>query len=174
MSGSGEGGVESGQSGLSSTRGSDKNNMSSSMTSSFVRRGLVGIVAGCALIGALSAQAAESQPTAPILIKFSHITADTTPKGQGALLFKKLVEERLAGKVKVEVYANSTLFGDGEELAALADGRVQMLAPSLSKFDKYTKRLQVFDLPFLFDDQAAVDRFLKREKSRELLRSMNS
>lgn len=111
---------------------------------------------------------------APIVIKFSHVSAESTPKGQGALLFKKLVEERLAGKVKVEVFANSELFGDGEELAALSDGRVQMLAPSLSKFDKYTKRLQVFDLPFLFTDQAAVDRFLKREKSRELLRSMNS
>ncbi len=72
-------------------------------------------------LGALSAHAAESQPTAPILIKFSHITADSTPKGQGALLFKKLVEERLAGKVKVkvDVYANSSLYGDGKEMEAL-------------------------------------------------------
>ncbi|CDM39923.1 hypothetical protein [Ectopseudomonas oleovorans] len=76
----------------------------------FVRRGLAGVLAGCAL----SAHAAD-----PILIKFSHITADSTPKGQGALLFKKLVEERLAGKVKVDVYANSSLYGDGKEMEAL-------------------------------------------------------
>ncbi|WP_170961157.1 hypothetical protein [Ectopseudomonas oleovorans] len=89
------------------------------MKFSFVRRGLAGVLAGCALLGALSAHAAESQPTAPILIKFSHITADSTPKGQDALLFKKLVEERLAGKVKVDVYANSSLYGDGKEMEAL-------------------------------------------------------
>jgi C4-dicarboxylate-binding protein DctP len=131
-------------------------------------------LAFAALLLTASPSMATAEDGAPIVIKFSHVSAESTPKGQGALLFKKLVEERLAGKVKVEVYANSALFGDGEELAALADGRVQMLAPSLSKFDKYTKRLQVFDLPFLFTDQAAVDRFLKREKSRELLRSMNN
>ena len=84
------------------------------MKFSFVRRGLAGVLAGCALLGALTAHAAD-----PILIKFSHITADSTPKGQGALLFKKLVEERLAGKVKVDVYANSSLYGDGKEMEAL-------------------------------------------------------
>jgi len=107
-----------------------------------------------------------------IVIKFAHVVADDTPKGKGALLFQKLTHERLAGKVKVEVYPNSTLVGDADEMQALLDGRVQLLAPSLSKFDKYTKKLQVFDLPFLFDDEAAVDRFQKREMSRELLRSM--
>ncbi|RFQ09770.1 C4-dicarboxylate ABC transporter, partial [Pseudomonas sp. ATCC 13867] len=59
---------------------------------------------------------------APIVIKFSHVVADDTPKGRGALLFKKLVEERLAGEVKVEVFPNSTLFGDADELQALRDG----------------------------------------------------
>ncbi|WP_447745773.1 TRAP transporter substrate-binding protein [Pseudomonas nicosulfuronedens] len=108
----------------------------------------------------------------PIVIKFSHVVADDTPKGRGALLFKKLVEERLAGQVKVEVFANSTLFGDADELQALKDGKVQMLAPSLSKFEGYTKQLEVFDLPFLFDDLEAVKRFQKRDKSRELLHSM--
>ena len=108
----------------------------------------------------------------PIVIKFAHVVADDTPKGKGALLFKKLVEERLAGKVAVEVYPNSSLVGDADEMQALLDGKVQMLAPSLSKFDKYTKKLQVFDLPFLFDDAAAVQRFQQREMSRELLRSM--
>lgn len=108
----------------------------------------------------------------PIVIKFSHVVAEDTPKGRGAQLFKELVEQRLGDKVKVEVYPNSTLFGDEDELQALRDGKVQMLAPSLSKFDAYTKQLQVFDLPFLFDDLEAVKRFQKREKSRELLRSM--
>ena len=108
----------------------------------------------------------------PIVIKFAHVVADDTPKGKGALMFQKLVDERLGGKVKVEVYPNSTLVGDADEMQALLDGRVQMLAPSLSKFDRYTKKLQVFDLPFLFDDEEAVARFQKREMSRELLRSM--
>ena len=108
----------------------------------------------------------------PILIKFSHVVADTTPKGQGALLFQQLVEERLAGKVKVEVYPNSSLFGDGKEMEALLLGDVQMIAPSLAKFEHYTKQLQVFDLPFLFDDIAAVDRFQQGEAGQSLLRSM--
>src|SRR5690606_39588044 len=75
----------------------------------------------------------------PILIRFSHVVADDTPKGKGALLFKKLAEERLAGKVRVEVYPNSTLYGDADEMEALLDGRVELLAPSLSKFDRYTR-----------------------------------
>ena len=108
----------------------------------------------------------------PFVIKFAHVVTDDTPKGKGALLFQKLVHERLAGKVKVEVYPNSTLVGDADEMQALMNNEVQMLAPSLSKFGKYTKKLQVFDLPFLFDDQAAVQRFQNREASRELLRSM--
>jgi len=116
-----------------------------------------------------SVMAAEAEP---FVIKFAHVVADDTPKGKGALLFQKLVHERLAGKVKVEVYPNSTLVGDADEMQALLNNEVQILAPSLSKFGKYTKKLQVFDLPFLFDDDAAVQRFQSREMSRELLRSM--
>lgn len=126
------------------------------------------LVAGLCLVGA-PVMAAEDET---IVIKFAHVVADDTPKGKGALLFQKLAHERLAGKVKVEVYPSSTLVGDTDEMQALLDGRVQMLAPSLSKFDQYTKKLQVFDLPFLFDDEAALERFQKREMSRELLRSM--
>lgn len=66
----------------------------------------------------------------PIVIKFSHVVAEHTPKGQGAVLFKQLAEERLAGKVKVEVYPNSSLFGDGKEMEALLLGDVQLIAPS--------------------------------------------
>ena len=125
----------------------------------------------CALSLAIAgmAQAAE-----PIVIKFSHVVAENTPKGQGALLFKKLAEERLPGQVKVEVYANSSLFGDGKEMEALLLGDVQLIAPSLAKFEQYTKQLQVFDLPFLFDDIAAVDRFQQSAAGQGLLKSMES
>jgi C4-dicarboxylate-binding protein DctP len=108
----------------------------------------------------------------PVIIKFSHVVAEQTPKGQGALLFKKLVEERLPGKVKVEVYPNSSLFGDGKEMEALLLGDVQMIAPSLAKFEHYTKTVQLFDLPFLFDDISAVDRFQLSPQGQGLLKSM--
>lgn len=129
------------------------------------------LIATAAIAAVLAAGPALADD-GPILIKFSHVVADDTPKGKGALLFKKLVDERLAGKVKVEVYPNSTLYGDADEMKALLENKVQLLAPSLSKFEPYTKQLQVFDLPFLFDDLDAVKRFMKRDKSRELLRSM--
>jgi C4-dicarboxylate-binding protein DctP len=114
------------------------------------------------------AQAAD----APILIKFAHVVADNTPKGQGALLLKQLAEERLPGRVKVEVYPNSSLFGDGKEMEALLLGDVQMLAPSLAKFEQYAKPMQIFDLPFLFDNMEAVDRFQASPEGRGLLTSM--
>ncbi|VVO45580.1 C4-dicarboxylate-binding periplasmic protein DctP [Pseudomonas fluorescens] len=110
----------------------------------------------------------------PVIIKFSHVVAEQTPKGQGALMFKKLVEERLPGKVKVEVYPNSSLFGDGKEMEALLLGDVQMIAPSLAKFEQYTKTLQLFDLPFLFDDIAAVNRFQLSPQGQGLLKAMES
>ncbi|MBA1272993.1 C4-dicarboxylate TRAP substrate-binding protein DctP [Stutzerimonas azotifigens] len=108
----------------------------------------------------------------PIIIKFSHVVADNTPKGQGAIMFKRLAEERLPGKVKVEVYPNSSLFGDGKEMEALLLGDVQLIAPSLAKFEHYSKGVQVFDLPFLFNDIEAVDRFQQGEAGQKLLRSM--
>ncbi|OEC36454.1 C4-dicarboxylate-binding protein DctP [Pseudomonas cuatrocienegasensis] len=116
------------------------------------------------------AQAAEN----PIIIKFAHVVADNTPKGQGALLFKQLAEERLPGRVKVEVYPNSSLFGDGKEMEALLIGDVQLLAPSLAKFEQYAKPVQIFDLPFLFDNMAAVDRFQNGPAGRGLLTSMEN
>lgn len=123
----------------------------------------------CALSIGLAGMASAADP---ITIKFSHVVAEHTPKGQGAMLFKKLAEERLPGKVKVEVYPNSSLFGDGKEMEALLLGDVQMIAPSLAKFEHYTKQLQIFDLPFLFDDMAAVDRFQHSPQGQELLTSM--
>lgn len=116
-----------------------------------------------------SALAAE-----PIVIKFSHVVGEQTPKGQGALMFKKLVEERLPGRVKVEVYPNSTLYSDDKEMEALLLGDVQIIARSLAKFDQYTRTVQLFDLPFLFDDIGAVDRFQQGPEGQKLLKSMES
>ncbi|MGB7300859.1 MAG: DctP family TRAP transporter solute-binding subunit, partial [Burkholderiaceae bacterium] len=109
---------------------------------------------------------------APIVIKYSHVVTDATPKGQSALKFKELAEQMLPGKVEVQIFPNSQLFGDGKELEALLLGDVQIIAPSMSKFSKYTKKLQVFDLPFLFNDIDAVDRFQRGPKGQELLNSM--
>jgi C4-dicarboxylate-binding protein DctP len=110
---------------------------------------------------------------APIVIKYSHVVADVTPKGQAALKFKELAEKKLAGKVEVQVFPNSQLFGDGKEMEALLLGDVQIIAPSLAKFGKYTKQLQIFDLPFLFSDLDAVNRFQASAEGQALLNSMN-
>ncbi|MBS0449068.1 MAG: TRAP transporter substrate-binding protein [Proteobacteria bacterium] len=92
----------------------------------------------------------------PIVIKFSHVVAPDTPKGNGAQKFKELAEKNTGGKVKVEVYPNSQLYKDKEEMEALQLGSVQMLAPSLAKFGPLgVKEFEVFDLPFIFKDQAA-------------------
>jgi len=107
-----------------------------------------------------------------IVIKFSHVVAENTPKGRMANKFKELVEQRLPGKVKVEVYPNSQLFGDNKVLEAMLLGDVQLAAPSLSKFSRYTQKLQLYDLPFLFKDMAAVDRFQQSPPGQELLNSM--
>jgi C4-dicarboxylate-binding protein DctP len=88
----------------------------------------------------------------PIVIKFSHVVALDTPKGKGAEQFKKLAEERTKGRVKVEVYPNSQLYKDGEEMEALQLGSVQMLAPSVAKFGPLgVREFEVFDLPYIFD-----------------------
>ncbi len=109
-----------------------------------------------------------------IVIKFSHVVAENTPKGQMANKFRDLVAERLKGKVVVEVFPSSQLFGDNKVLEAILLGDVQMAAPSLSKFKKYTKKLQIFDLPFLFNDINAVDRFQQSPAGKSLLNSMES
>src|SRR5881398_1874800 len=87
----------------------------------------------------------------PIVIKFSHVVALDTPKGKGAERFKQLAEERTKGRVKVEVYPNSQLYKDGEEMEALQLGSVQMLAPSVAKFGPLgVREFEVFDLPYIF------------------------
>jgi len=125
-----------------------------------------GLVLAATLIAAPVVQAGE------IVIKFSHVVAENTPKGQAANKFRDIVNERLAGKVKVEVYPNSQLYGDNKVLEAMLLGDVQLAAPSLSKFKKYTKSLQLFDLPFLFKDIHAVERFQNSPAGQKLLLSM--
>jgi C4-dicarboxylate-binding protein DctP len=94
-----------------------------------------------------------AQAEEPIVIKFSHVVAADTPKGKAAEHFAKVAAEKTNGKVKVEVYANSTLYKDKEEVEALQLGSVQMLAPSLAKFAPLgVKEFEVFDLPYIFDD----------------------
>lgn len=103
------------------------------------------------LIACLLGGDALAQQTQPIIIKFSHVVAPDTPKGKGAEYFRKLAEERTKGRVKVEIYPNSQLYKDKEELEALQLGAVQMLAPSLAKFGPLgVKEFEVFDLPYIF------------------------
>jgi C4-dicarboxylate-binding protein DctP len=112
------------------------------------------IVLGTALAVALSAPALAQNP---IAIKFSHVVAPDTPKGKGSLKFKELAEKYTNGKVVVEVYPNSQLYKDNEELQALQLGAVQMLAPSLAKFGPLgVKEFEVFDLPFILPNKAAL------------------
>src|SRR3954470_22137480 len=117
---------------------------------------------------------AQLAQSAPLIVKVSHVVAENTPKGQAALKFKELAEKKLPGKVEVQVFPSSQLFGDGKEMEALLLGDVQIIAPSLSKFDRYTKKLQIFDLPFLFHDIQAVDRFQKSKEGLALLDSMKA
>ena len=102
-----------------------------------------------ALLASIGPAAAQT----PIVIKFSHVVAVDTPKGKGAEYFKKLAEERTKGRVKIEVYPNSQLYKDGEEMEALQLGSVQMLAPSVAKFGPLgVREFEVFDLPYIFDN----------------------
>src|SRR5256885_62644 len=96
---------------------------------------------------------ATAMAQSPIIIKFSHVVANDTPKGKGALKFKELAEKYTGGKVRVEVYPNSSLYKDKEEIEALQLGAVQILAPSTAKFAPLgAKEFEALDLPFLFAD----------------------
>jgi C4-dicarboxylate-binding protein DctP len=112
-----------------------------------------GLSLSLALAAVLAFGSASAQQ--PIVIKFSHVVAVDTPKGKGAEYFKKLAEERTKGRVKVEVYPNSQLYKDGEEMEALQLGSVQMLAPSVAKFGPLgVREFEVFDLPYIFETYA--------------------
>ena len=108
----------------------------------------------------------------PIVIKFSHVVAVDTPKGKAAEYFKKLAEERTKGRVKIEVYPNSSLFKDGEEMEALQLGSVQMLAPSLAKFGPLgVREFEVFDLPYIFDNSDELHKVTSGPVGAGLLRN---
>ncbi len=111
----------------------------------------------------------------PIVIKFSHVVANDTPKGKGADYFKKIAEERTRGRVKVEVYPNSQLYKDKEELEALSLGAVQMLAPSLAKFGPLgVTAFEVFDLPYIFDSYSELHRVTRGPIGRGLLKRLEA
>ena len=109
----------------------------------------------------------------PILIKFSHVVARDTPKGQAAEKFKELAEARTNGRVKVEIYPNSQLFKDKEELEALQMGSVQMLAPITSKFGPMgVREFEALDLPYLFTSEAALHKVTNGPIGQGLLRKL--
>ncbi|MBJ6799809.1 TRAP transporter substrate-binding protein [Geomonas propionica] len=129
------------------------------------------ILAGI-MVAALSTVAYAQQP---IVIKLSHVVAVDTPKGKAALQFKKFAEERSKGRVRVEVYANSMLYKDKEELEALQLGSVQMLAPSLSKFGPMgVKDFEAFELPYLFDDYADMHKVTQGPLGQQMLKKLES
>jgi C4-dicarboxylate-binding protein DctP len=111
----------------------------------------------------------------PIVIKFSHVVSPDTPKGRAAEKFAQLAAQYTNGQVKVEVYPGSRLYGDIEEFAALRSGWVQMLAPSLSKLSALgVREFEVFDLPYIFPDRAAVLRVMDGPIGQKLLQQLES
>jgi C4-dicarboxylate-binding protein DctP len=132
-----------------------------------IRNLVIGIAAAAFSLAAFAQQ--------PIVIKFSHVVSNDTPKGHAAEYFKKKAEELTGGKVKVEVYANSTLYKDKEEMEALQLGAVQMLAPALSKFGPLgVKEFEVFDLPFIFDDYNDLHKVTQGPVGRQLLDKLDA
>ena len=131
-------------------------------------------VASLLLVLALGASG-MAQAAGEIVIKFSHVVAPDTPKGRAAEKFKQLVEERTKGKVKVEVYPNSQLYKDREEIEALQLGAVQMLAPSLSKFGPLGAReFELFDLPYIFPNHDVVHRVMDGEVGKKLFAKLET
>lgn len=125
------------------------------------------------VIGAGLGLALAFSANAEITMKFSHVVAPTgNPKGEAAQALAQMVNERLAGKINMEVFPNSQLYNDDKVLEAMILGDAHLAAPSLSKFEKYSLAFRVFDLPFLFNDIEAVDRFQQGPVGQKILRSM--
>jgi C4-dicarboxylate-binding protein DctP len=137
-----------------------------------MRKMILGLTISCCLALNYTTALAKCDP-GEIVIKFSHVTnEDKHPKGIAAALFAKRVNDEMNGKACVQVFPNSTLYDDKKVLEAMLNGDVQMAAPSLSKFEKFTKKFRIFDLPFVFKDVVAVDRFQNSESGTKLLNSM--
>ena len=125
------------------------------------------------IMSVISTPLLASCDSGEIVIKFSHVTnTDKHPKGIAAALLEKRVNEEMNGKACMQVYPNSTLYDDKKVLEAMLNGDVQLAAPSLSKFEKFTKKFRIFDLPFLFKDVAAVNRFQNSKDGEKLKNSM--
>ncbi|MDC5807302.1 TRAP transporter substrate-binding protein [Vibrio europaeus] len=125
------------------------------------------------ILAVTSFTAAANCDPGETVIKFSHVTnTDKHPKGIAASLLEKRVNEEMNGKICMQVFPNSTLYDDNKVLEALLNGDVQLAAPSLSKFEKFTKKYRIFDLPFLFEDVEAVDRFQNSQAGEKLKNAM--
>jgi len=136
------------------------------------RRVAVAIVcAGLVACGG-AGEPGQSESTTYV-IKFPHVVAPSTPKGQAAERFKELAEARFPGRVKIEIYPSAQLMDDSDALEALAFGEIQMIAPAASLFDRLTPKFQLFDLPFLFPDMAAVERFQQTPVGQTLLTTLS-
>lgn len=109
---------------------------------------------------------------APQELIFTHVVSPDTPKGKMATMFKKMIEDKFGDRYTVTIYPNSELLNDEESVDAIAEGRIHFAAPALSKFEAYTQQLKVFDLPFLFPDMDAVNRFQESPTGQALLTSM--
>jgi C4-dicarboxylate-binding protein DctP len=128
-----------------------------------------------AALGLMAGFAAPGLAQEPTVIKFSHVVAPDTPKGKASLRFKELAEKYTDGKVKVEVYPNSQLYKDKEEVEALQLGAVQMLAPSFAKFGPLgVKEFEVFDTPFLFADKAALRKVTDGPEGKKMLERLDA
>jgi len=137
-----------------------------------MRKHVFAIAASLVLAGTATVAQANCDP-GEVVIKFSHVTiTDKHPKGIAAALLEKRVNEEMNGKACMQVFPNSSLYNDDKVLEAMSSGDVQLAAPSLSKFENYTKKFRIFDLPFLFKDVAAVERFQKSPEGEKLLNSM--
>ena len=133
---------------------------------------LLGAVSAAALLFTANAASANCDD-GEMVIKFSHVVAATGhPKGDAATLLAERVNSEMNGKACMEVFANSTLFDDDKVLEALLLGDVQLAAPSLSKFEAYTLKYRLFDLPFLFSSLKAVDTFTQSDSGKGLLTVM--
>ena len=134
------------------------------------RRQFTAAAAASAVAGVLPFRASAQSP---IIIKFSHVVANDTPKGKGSLRFKELAEKYTAGKVKVELYPNSSLYKDKEEIEALQLGAVQMLAPSTAKFAPLgAKEFEALDLPYAFSDDKNYEKVMKGELGQWLMKKL--
>ena len=134
---------------------------------------LLATAAALSLVAGAAQASNDACQDGEIVVKFSHVTnTDKHPKGIAASLLEERVNAEMDGKLCMTVFPNSTLYDDNKVLEALLLGDVQMAAPSLSKFEKYTKKFRIFDLPFVFNDINAVDRFQQSDAGQKLKDSM--